>query len=101
MQVNVFIDPDNEESIMRKVMPHSLSSRWTPLFADVNMGGISKQKGVQYFCEHFNIDVSETMAFVSHTLREGLDAYSGCVHEIFDQNYALGGFYEALEIKHL
>lgn len=63
LQVNVFIEPEYEESFMQKVMPNSLSSRWTPLFADVNPGGISKQKGVEYFCKHFNIDVSETMAF--------------------------------------
>lgn len=63
LQVNVFIDPENEVSFMKKVMPNSLSSRWTSLFADVNPGGISKQKGVEYFCEHFNIDVTETMAF--------------------------------------
>ncbi len=63
LQVNVFIDPENEGSFMQEVMPNSLSSRWTPLFADVNPGGISKQKGVKFFCDHFNIDVSETMAF--------------------------------------
>ena len=63
LQVNVFIDPENEESFMREIMPNSLSSRWTPLFADVNPGGVSKQRGVEYFCKYFNIDVSETMAF--------------------------------------
>jgi len=63
LQVNVFIDPQDEETFMEKVMPNSLSSRWTDLFADVNPGGISKQKGVKNFCEHFNIDISQTMAF--------------------------------------
>lgn len=63
LQVNVFIDPENEDSFMREIMPNSLSSRWTPLFADVNPGGVSKQRGVEYFCDYFNIDVAETMAF--------------------------------------
>lgn len=63
LQVNVFIDPGNEETFMREIMPNSLSSRWTPLFADVNPAGISKQGGVEYFCKYFNIDISETMAF--------------------------------------
>lgn len=63
LQVNVFIDPDTEESFMQEIMPNSLSSRWTPLFADVNPGGVSKQGGVEYFCKYFNIDLSETMAF--------------------------------------
>ncbi|WP_394674144.1 Cof-type HAD-IIB family hydrolase [uncultured Chryseobacterium sp.] len=63
LQANVFIGPEYEDSFMKEVMPNSLSSRWTSLFADVNPGGISKQKGVQQFCDHFNIDISETMAF--------------------------------------
>lgn len=63
LQVSIFIEPQSEDSFMRKVMPNSLSSRWTPLFAHVNPGGVSKQKGIQYFCEYFNIDVAETMAF--------------------------------------
>lgn len=63
LQVNVFIGPENEDSFMSEIMPNSLSSRWTPLFADVNPGGVSKRGGVEYFCEYFNIDVSETMAF--------------------------------------
>jgi hydroxymethylpyrimidine pyrophosphatase-like HAD family hydrolase len=33
------------------------------LFADVNPGGISKQTGIENFCKHFDIDVSETMSF--------------------------------------
>ncbi|MFY1046097.1 Cof-type HAD-IIB family hydrolase [Chryseobacterium sp. GP-SGM7] len=63
LQVNVFIGPESEDSFMQEVMPNSLSSRWTPLFADVNPGGISKQNGVQQFCNYFDIDISETMAF--------------------------------------
>lgn len=63
LQVNIFIGPESEDSFMQEVMPNSLSSRWTPLFADVNPGGISKQNGVQQFCDHFNVDISETMAF--------------------------------------
>ncbi|MBT32217.1 MAG: haloacid dehalogenase [Thalassobius sp.] len=63
LQVNVFINPENEVSFMQEVMPNSLATRWTPLFADVNPSGISKQNGVQCFCDYFDIDVSETMAF--------------------------------------
>ncbi|WDF45296.1 Cof-type HAD-IIB family hydrolase [Chryseobacterium sp. KACC 21268] len=63
LQVNVFIEPENDKSFIQEIMPNSLSSRWTPLFADVNPGGVSKQGGVEYFCKHFDIDISETMAF--------------------------------------
>ena len=48
---------------MDSVMPHSNSSRWTPLFADVNFQGISKKTGVERFCNHFGIERGETMSF--------------------------------------
>ncbi|MCJ8153425.1 Cof-type HAD-IIB family hydrolase [Chryseobacterium sp. SSA4.19] len=63
LQANIFLGPDDEKSFMEKVMPNSVSSRWTPLFADVNPGSISKQTGIEYFCRHFGIDLSETMSF--------------------------------------
>lgn len=62
-QANIFLGPDAEKEFMETVMPNSVASRWTPLFADVNPGGISKKVGVQTFCDHFGIDVSETMSF--------------------------------------
>ncbi len=63
LQANIFLGPEDEKSFMEQVMPNSVSSRWTPLFADVNPGGISKQNGIENFCRHFGIDVSETMSF--------------------------------------
>ena len=63
LQANIFLRPEAEEEFMKMVMPNSTASRWTPLFADVNPGGISKQIGIELFCEHFGINVSETMAF--------------------------------------
>lgn len=63
LQANIFLRPEAEEEFMKKVMPNSIASRWTPLFADVNPGGISKKVGIETFCDYFGIDVSETMAF--------------------------------------
>ncbi|WP_027379319.1 Cof-type HAD-IIB family hydrolase [Chryseobacterium daeguense] len=63
LQANIFLRPDAEQQFMDNVMPNSTASRWTPLFADVNPGGISKEIGIGIFCEHFGIDISETMAF--------------------------------------
>lgn len=63
LQANIFLRPEAEEEFMKMVMPNSTASRWTPLFADVNPGGISKQIGIELFCEHFGLNVSETMAF--------------------------------------
>lgn len=63
LQVNVFIEPEEEELFMKTVMPNSVASRWTNLFADVNPIGQSKKNGVETFLKHFDIDRSQTMAF--------------------------------------
>jgi Cof subfamily protein (haloacid dehalogenase superfamily) len=63
LQANIFLRPEDEKEFMNTVMPGSTSSRWTPLFADVNGKGISKKNGVENFCGHFGIEPGETMAF--------------------------------------
>lgn len=63
LQGNVFLSPEDEEAFMQEVMPNCVASRWTSLFADVNPKGLSKQTGVEFFCEHFGIDIAETISF--------------------------------------
>ncbi|WP_164108292.1 MULTISPECIES: Cof-type HAD-IIB family hydrolase [Sphingobacterium] len=63
LQTNIFMGPEEEDQFMTEVMPNSLASRWTPLFADVNPKGQSKKVGVDIFCEHYGIDLSKTIAF--------------------------------------
>ena len=63
LQTNIFLGPEQEAAFMAAVMPNSTASRWTPLFADVNAKNQSKKVGIDVFCEHFGIDLSETMAF--------------------------------------
>lgn len=63
LQTNIFLGPHDEEDFMKKVMPNSVASRWTPLFADVNPKGQSKQIGVDIFCQHFGLNRASTMAF--------------------------------------
>ncbi|WP_233164540.1 Cof-type HAD-IIB family hydrolase [Pedobacter sp. ASV28] len=63
LQTNIFIGPKEEIAFMDKVMPNSVASRWSPLFADVNPKGQSKKVGIDIFCAHFGIDLMETMAF--------------------------------------
>lgn len=63
LQTNIFLGPDQEAQFMSEVMPNSLASRWTPLFADVNPMGLSKKVGIDIFCKHFGIDLENTMAF--------------------------------------
>ncbi|WP_113637163.1 Cof-type HAD-IIB family hydrolase [Nubsella zeaxanthinifaciens] len=63
LQTNIFMGPEEEAAFMAAVMPNSVASRWTPLFADVNPKGQSKKVGIDVFCEHFGINLKETMAF--------------------------------------
>jgi len=63
LQTNIFIGPHEEEEFMKEVMPNSVASRWTPLFADVNPKGQSKQIGIDIFCKYFDLEVGQTMAF--------------------------------------
>lgn len=63
LQTNIFIGPEEEEAFMRNVMPNSIATRWTPLFADVNPLGQSKKVGIDIFCKHFNIPIENTIAF--------------------------------------
>lgn len=63
MQINVFISPEEEAEFMRNVMPNSVASRWTPIFADVNPMGQSKKIGIDVFLDHFNFTPEETMSF--------------------------------------
>lgn len=63
LQVNIFIEQEEEDVFMNTIMPNSLASRWSPIFADVNPKGQSKQVGIDVFCEHFGIDLARTMAF--------------------------------------
>lgn len=63
LQANIFLRPADEKEFMANVMPDSDSSRWTPLFADVNGKGISKKNGVENFCKYFGIEREETMSF--------------------------------------
>ncbi len=63
LQANVFIAPEEEKQFMQEVMPNSIATRWTPLFADVNPRGQSKKVGVDIFCQQLGIDPKETLAF--------------------------------------
>ncbi|GAA4185921.1 Cof-type HAD-IIB family hydrolase [Sphingobacterium ginsenosidimutans] len=63
MQINVFINPEEEAEFMENIMPNSVASRWTSVFADVNPMGQSKKVGIDVFLEHFGIELSETMSF--------------------------------------
>lgn len=62
-QLNLFVDKDQEAIIMREALSSCESSRWHPIFSDVNIRGMNKSVGIAEFLKYYNIDKSETMAF--------------------------------------
>ena len=63
LQANIFVSPQEETEFMQTIMPDCVSARWTPVFADVNPIGVSKKIGLELFCNRYNIEASEIMAF--------------------------------------
>lgn len=63
LQVNLYVDKELEKQIMKEALTSCASSRWHPIFADVNIRGIDKSTGIDKFLEYYNINKSETMAF--------------------------------------
>ncbi len=62
-QLNLFVDKEMEEKIMQEALVSCESSRWHPVFADVNVKGTNKSVGINAFLRYYNIEKSETMAF--------------------------------------
>ncbi|WP_322970462.1 Cof-type HAD-IIB family hydrolase [Faecalibacter sp. LW9] len=63
MQMNIFVNEEQEKLLMQEVFKNSESSRWMPYFADVNPKGINKMKGIQRMSQRYHLDLSKTMAF--------------------------------------
>jgi Cof subfamily protein (haloacid dehalogenase superfamily) len=63
LQLNLFVDERQEQFLVSKVFRNCESSRWCPVFTDVNARGISKRIGMEQFLGRFGIRMSESMAF--------------------------------------
>ncbi|ADY50940.1 Cof-like hydrolase [Pseudopedobacter saltans DSM 12145] len=63
IQMNVFINPDEDEHLIQNALTECETSRWTHLFADVNLKNSNKGTGLIAFTKHLDIDISETLAF--------------------------------------
>ncbi|QNL48017.1 Cof-type HAD-IIB family hydrolase [Olivibacter sp. SDN3] len=63
LQLNLFVDEDKETHIINNVLRNCESSRWCPVFIDVNARGISKKIGMEQFFARYNISATATMAF--------------------------------------
>lgn len=63
IQLNVFLDPSEDTDLMQTALRDCEATRWTDLFADVNVKNTNKSTGVEIFLKHWNIDISETISF--------------------------------------
>lgn len=63
MQMNFFVNPDEEHFLMQNVMRNCESSRWMQYFADINPKGINKMKAIEIMSEKYQLDLNKTMAF--------------------------------------
>src|SRR5690606_32863212 len=63
IQLNVFLRPEEEAEVMENVLVNCEATRWTDLFADINVKNTNKSTGVDQFTKLFNIDISETLSF--------------------------------------
>ena len=62
-QINIFSDKEKEKEIMNNILVNSSSSRWHPIFFDVNIKDIGKHVGIDKIIEHYGIKLEETIAF--------------------------------------
>jgi HAD-superfamily hydrolase, subfamily IIB len=63
LQLNLFVDENKEYYLINNVLKNCESSRWCPVFIDVNARGISKKIGMEQFFEKYGLSVKQTMAF--------------------------------------
>ena len=62
-QLCIYLDSERLDKVIAEVLPNCEYSRWIDVFADVNVKGLSKDTGIEKMLEHFNISLSNTMAF--------------------------------------
>lgn len=60
-QLCFYIDDEMEQQVM-PLLPNLSLLRWHPLFADVNLAGISKATGLSAFADYYGIEMAEIMA---------------------------------------
>lgn len=63
MQMNFFVNEEQETILMNTVLKKSTSSRWIEYFADVNPENVNKMFGIKRMCDYYSLDLAKTMAF--------------------------------------
>ena len=62
-QMCVYTSDDKLNYLMDNILSLCEYSRWTDVFADVNVKGLSKKVGIDKMLEYYNIPLEQTMAF--------------------------------------
>ncbi|MDR2470295.1 MAG: Cof-type HAD-IIB family hydrolase [Tannerella sp.] len=62
-QFSPYVNDEKTRYLEQYICPHCTASRWMPLFADVNVRGVSKQTGIDRMLDYYGLSLSETMAF--------------------------------------
>ncbi|MFD1629998.1 Cof-type HAD-IIB family hydrolase [Pseudopedobacter beijingensis] len=63
IQINAFLKPEEDADLIEHALKSCETSRWTHLFADVNVKGSNKGTAIDQFVKYLGINISETMAF--------------------------------------
>ena len=63
LQINIYVDKQKEEELLKTVFTHCEASRWNPHFADVNLKGIDKSTGIKNILNFYQINTGETISF--------------------------------------
>ncbi|MGV0828092.1 HAD family hydrolase [Empedobacter brevis] len=63
MQMNFFVDEEQEKYLMENVLINSIGTRWIEYFADINPKDISKMRGIERMADRDNLNLSKTMSF--------------------------------------
>lgn len=61
-QLCFYCDEELEKKVLSRI-PGLSSARWYPTYADINVTGVDKGRGIAEFAEYFGFTVYETMAF--------------------------------------
>ena len=63
LQLGAFVDSSTEKKLLNEVLTDCESSRWNPLFADINVKNCNKASGIDRLLSYYDIERAFTMAF--------------------------------------
>lgn len=61
-QLCFYCDTDTEKKVLDRI-PGLASARWYPIYADINVKGVDKGKGIARFAEYYGFEIGDTMSF--------------------------------------